>query len=132
MIYCVYHYWPKLKILASWSKYLMSYLFLGRSISGTIYKSLQYFLFYDKIETCQEIPLNRLLSTFFSFSFFFDFFMNSVSNVGLELMTPESRVTCSTNWASQVPLPSLFCNNKLHSVKWNANQILVLLCLAGF
>ena len=41
------------------------------------------------------------------------FLVISVPNMGLELTTPRSRVTCSSNWASQVP----------HSMFWSKLSI---------
>ena len=39
-------------------------------------------------------------------------------NMGLELMTLRSRVTCPTNWASQVPLVSEFEASLKQSQVW--------------
>ena len=38
----------------------------------------------------------------------FVFLVSSVLNMGLEFMTPRSRVACSTNWACQVPQELLY------------------------
>ena len=47
---------------------------------------------------------------FLNFLSFFFFLVISTSNMGLQLMTLRSRVVCSSHWASQVSLTSLFLN----------------------
>ena len=61
--------------------------------------------------TCILTSTQRLIpwtSYFFKFIYFL---VISTSNVGLELMILRSRVTCSSNWASQAPLNQLFSFN---------------------
>ena len=71
--------------------------------------SMHIFLIHGNLHLTWRYYGNYIPMHFRKFCFYLKkiFLVISTPDVGLELMTPRSRVTCSTDWASQEPLRNI-------------------------